>query len=93
MVVGLIIIGVFAALIMYIGYKDWRHSKLIIPESAYVKYSSPELYIISILGILIGVFVSFGLITTLVVIFIFLPACYLFLKIFSPYFDFLPPQS
>jgi hypothetical protein len=56
------------------------------PESAYIKYSSPELYIFSILGILAGVFISFGLKITLVVIVIFLPVCYLLLKIFSPYF-------
>jgi hypothetical protein len=92
MVIGLIITGVFAILFVYLGYRDWRHSKLSSPESAYIKYSSPELYIISILGIPTGVFISFGLIITLAVILLFLPACYLFLKIFSPYFDFLPPQ-
>ena len=93
MVVGLTITGVFAILIVYIGYQDWRHSKLLSPESAYVKYSPPELYIVSILGILTGVFISFGLIITLVVIFIFLPVCYFFLKAVSPYYDFLPPKS
>jgi len=86
MVIGLTISGVFTILIMYLGYRDWRHSKLPSPESAYVKYSSPELYIVSILGILAGVFISFGLIITLVVIVIFFPVCYLLLKIFSPYF-------
>jgi hypothetical protein len=86
MVIGLTITGVFAILIMYLGYRDWRHSRLSSPESAYIKYSSPELYIVSILGILAGVFISFGLIITLVVILIFLPVCYLLLKTFSPYF-------
>ena len=86
MVIGLTISGVFTILIMYLGYRDWRHSKLPSPESAYVKYSSPELYIVSILGILAGVFISFGLKITLVVIVVFLPVCYLLLKIFSPYF-------
>lgn len=86
MVIGLTISGVFAILIMYLGYRDWRHSKLPSPESAYVKYSSPELYIVSILGILAGVFISFGLIITLVFIVIILPVCYLLLKTFSPYF-------
>jgi len=86
MVIGLTISGVFTILIMYLGYRDWRHSKLPSPESAYIKYSSPELYIVSILGILAGVFISFGLKITLVVIVIFLPVCYLLLKIFSPYF-------
>ena len=93
MVIGLIIIAIFTALIIYLGYRDWRHSKLPIPDSAYIKYSSPELYIISILGILIGVFISFGFKATLVVVLILLPVCYFFLKRFSPYFDFLPPRS
>ena len=84
--IGLTITGVFAVLIVYLGYRDWRHSKLSSPESAYIKYSSPELYIVSILGILAGIFISFGLIITLVVIVIFFPVCYLLLKIFSPYF-------
>ena len=84
--IGLTITGVFSALIVYLGYRDWRHSKLSSPESAYIKYSSPELYIVSILGILVGIFISFGLIITLVVIVIFFPVCYLLLKIFSPYF-------
>jgi hypothetical protein len=86
MVIGLTITGVFAIFIVYLGYRDWRHSKLPNPESAYVKYSSPELYIVSILGILAGVFISFGLKITLVVIAIIFPVCYFLLKIFSPYF-------
>ena len=86
MVIGLIIIAIFTALIIYLGYRDWRHSKLPMPDSAYIKYSSPELYIVSIVGILVGVLISFGLKITLVVIVIFLPVCYLLLKIFSPYF-------
>ena len=85
MIIGIIITVIFLSLIIIIGYRDWRHSKLTSPDSAHIKYSSPELYIISILGILIGVFISFGFIATLIVIFIFLPICYLFLKIFSPY--------
>ena len=93
MFVGLTISGVFATLIVYMGYRDWRHAKLPSPESAYVKYSPPEFYIISILGILTGVFISFGIIITFVVMLIFLPFCYFFLKSYSPYFDFLPPQS
>ena len=93
MLIGLVITGIFVTLIMYIGYRDWRHSKLPIPDSAYIKYSSPELYIISILGILVGIFVSFGFKVTLVVILILLPVCYFFLRKFSPYFDFLPPRS
>lgn len=93
MFIGLIIIGICVALIVYLGYRDWHHSKLPDDEAVYIKYSSPELYIISILGIFIGGFISFGLKIALVVILIFLPICYLFLKIYSPYFDFLPPRS
>jgi hypothetical protein len=86
MVIGLTITGVFAIFLVYLGYRDWRHSKLPSPESAYAKYGSPELYIVSVLGILAGVFISFGLKITLVFIAIFLPVCYFLLKIFSPYF-------
>jgi hypothetical protein len=53
------------ALILYLGFRDWHNSKLPDNEAPYVKYSSPELYIISILGILIGGFISFGLMITL----------------------------
>jgi len=90
---GFIFTGIFTALIVYLGYSDWRHSRLSSPESAYIKYSSPEMYILSIIGILIGMLIAFGIKITLLVAVIFLPVCYLFLKIFSPYFDFLPPRS
>ncbi len=93
MVIGLIIASVFTMFVVYSGCRDWRNSKLPDPESAYIKYGSPELYIVSILGIFAGIFISFGLIITFVVILIFLPICYLFLREFSPYFDFLPPRS
>jgi len=92
MIIGLIITGVFVTLIIYFGFRDWHHSKLPNNESPYLKDSSPELYIISILGILIGVFISFGLMIALVVGLIFLAICYFFLKNFSLYFDFLPPR-
>ena len=92
MIIGLIITGVFVTLIIYLGFRDLHYSKLPNNESPYLKYSSPELYIISILGIVIGVFISFGLIFTLVVGLIFLTICYFFLKNFSPYFDFFPPR-
>ncbi len=93
MVLGLIITGVFLALFIYLGYRDWHNSNLSGDDSRYIKYSSPELYIISIMGIFIGVFISFELMTTLVVILTLLPICYIVLKIISPYFDFLPPRS
>lgn len=87
MIVGLAITGASAILFLYLGYRDWQHSKLPSPESAYVKYSSPELYILSILGMLTGLFIAFGLKVTLIVILILLPVCYLLLKLLSPYFD------
>jgi hypothetical protein len=59
MITWLIITGVFVTLIIYLGFRDWHHSKLPDNEPLYLKYSSPELYIISILGILIGVFIIF----------------------------------
>ena len=93
MIMGLIIIGICAVLFVYLGYRDWHHLKLPENEAVYIKYSSPELYIMSILGIFIGAFISFGLKITLVVILVFLPIFYLFLKIYSPYFEFLPPRS
>jgi hypothetical protein len=87
MVIGLTITGVSAILFLYLGYRDWQHSKLPSPESAYVKYSSPELYIVSILGIFTGIFIAFGLKVTVIVILVLLPVCYLLLKLLSPYFD------
>ena len=41
MITGLIITGVFMALILYLGFRDWHNSKLPDNEAPYVKYSSP----------------------------------------------------
>ena len=68
MVIGMVITGVFAVLFIYLGYRDFRHEAMSNPESAYIKYSSPELYIVSILGIFTGLFFSFEIKTVVVLI-------------------------
>jgi len=92
MIIGLAITGVSAVLFFYLGYRDIRHDLMPSPESAYMKYSSPELYILSVLGIFTGLFISFKLKTAFILILILFPVFYILLKILSPYFEFLPPR-
>ncbi len=92
MIIKLTITGFFTILLICLGYSDWHHSRLPDDEAAHIKYSSPEFYIISILGILAGTFFSLGLKITVIVFLLLLPFCYIFLRKYSPYFEFLPPR-